>query len=78
LNLRFPFGKTSLAVRRTRPGYATSPKALRVVVYRGLSFKIQILFLSFLVVLTAFHLLEMRSRSVVQEFYKPKYKKALE
>ena len=25
LNLRFPFGKTSLAVRRTRPGYATSP-----------------------------------------------------
>jgi hypothetical protein len=51
---------------------------LRVVVYRGLSFKKQILFLSFRVVLTAFHLLEMRSRSVVQEFYKPKYKKALE
>jgi hypothetical protein len=24
-NPRFPFGKTSLAVRRTRPGYATSP-----------------------------------------------------
>jgi hypothetical protein len=28
LNLRFPFGKTSLAVRRTRPGYATSPTFL--------------------------------------------------